>query len=135
MMTDDPAPPGGVEQVGSGTGVLEVEERPDLAVVAHHDVDRGEITMNEHALFRGVRRGWMRSSLVGGIAVEARRSGVVRSRPIRSARWRARSGSPSQLAPVMPSIQGVSSHGPPGISTTMGGGTGRPARASRLIAG
>ena len=69
-MTDDPAPPGGVEQVGPGAGVLEIEERPDLAVVAHHDVDRGEIAMNEHALVRGVRRGWIRSSLVGGIAVE-----------------------------------------------------------------
>ena len=56
VVANDPAPPGDVEQGRPRSGVLEVEERADLAVHAHDDVDRREIAVDERDLLQLVPR-------------------------------------------------------------------------------
>ena len=60
-MTDDPAPPGDVEEGRTDTGVFEVQEGADLPVGADDDVDGCEVAMDEAGLLRGLRSACVRA--------------------------------------------------------------------------
>jgi hypothetical protein len=49
VMSDDPAPPGHVEQRRTDARVLEVEQRNDLPGGIEDDIDRREVTVDEGA--------------------------------------------------------------------------------------